>query len=161
MFSSNERMNRLFSQEKGMTSFYPPPLPSMKLYCRECLITVKLESGKIIYFSVIFKAFQKKLTIIDKHYSLLPSGLWIMKQKVKRWVIYAFSHDFYRVLFEGAKPRKVPQQISTNNIVLKEIPCTLQLLLVQTHSFLEISSFKCQISLRVCLFDRVLFLFLP
>lgn len=40
----------------------------------------------------------------------------------------------------------------------KEIPCTLQLLLVQTHSFLEISSFKCQFSLRLCLFDSFIFI---
>ena len=54
---SDERMNRLFSQENGDDFlFYPPPLPCIKLYGRECLITVRLES-EIIYFSVIFKAF--------------------------------------------------------------------------------------------------------
>lgn len=158
---SDERMNRLFSQENGDDFlFYPPPLPCIKLYGRECLITVRLES-EIIYFSVIFKAFQKKLTMIDKHYSLLPSGLWIMKQKVKRWIVYDFSHGFYRVLFEGKKPQKIPTLSRSVQITSfqKEMPCTLQLLLAQTHSFLEISSFKYQISLRLCLFDRVLFLF--
>ena len=158
---SNERMNRLFSQEKGDDFlFYPPPLPSLKLYCRRCLITVRLES-ETIYFSVIFKAFQKKLIIIDKLYSLLPCGLWIMKQKVKRWALYDFSHDFYRALLEGPKPQQIPTLSRSVQITSfqKEIPCTLQLLLVQSHSFLEISSFKCQFSLRLCLFDRVLFLF--
>lgn len=157
----NERTNRLFSQEKGDGFlFYPPPLPSLKLYCRECLITVRLES-EIIYFPVIFKAFQRQLIIMDKHYSLLPCGLWIMKQKVKRWVVYDFSHDFYRALFEGPKPQQIPTLSRSVQITSfqKEIPCTLQLLLVQTHSFLEISSFKCQISFKLCLFDRVLFLF--
>ena len=91
-----------------MTSFfYTPSLPSLKLYCRRCLFTVRPES-EIIYFSVIFKAFQKKLIIINKLYSLLPCGLWIMKQKFKRWVVYDFSHYFYRALFESPKPQQIP-----------------------------------------------------
>ena len=105
---SNESMIRLFSQEKGMTSFfYTPSLPSLKLYCRRWLFTVRRES-EIIYFSVIFKAFWKKIIIIDELYSLLPCVLWIMKQKVKRWVVYDFSRDFYRALLEGPKPQQIP-----------------------------------------------------
>lgn len=87
--------------------FYPPPIPSMKLYCRECWIRVRLES-EIIYPYVTFKVFQKKLIIIDVNYSLLPCDLWMMKQKVKRWVVYDFSLDFYWALFESPKPQPLP-----------------------------------------------------
>lgn len=46
----------VFSHEKeGVTSFNLPLIPSMKLYCRECLIRMRLAS-EIICPCVIFKA---------------------------------------------------------------------------------------------------------
>ena len=72
-----------------MTSFHPPPLPGMKLKRPGRLIRVRLES-EIICPDVTFKVLYKKLGVISVHYSLLPTGLWVMKQRVKRWVACGF-----------------------------------------------------------------------
>lgn len=137
---------RLSSQEKGGSFFFfPPSIPGLKLYSKGSLIMVTLES-EIIYPQVASKVFQRKLIAINVNYSLRPTGLWMLKQKVKRCVVCDFSLDCYRTLFEV--PRS--QQLSTLSrsiqiyFIQKEIPCALKPMLVQTHSFVEMSSSKYQ-----------------